>query len=319
MQSTVNNKIIKILFVGDTHGDDSTPEKRKDDYATACLEEMSEIVEIADNKQCDLVLHLGDVFHRIEPGPIIRNGYLKILLQSKTPWYTLIGNHDVKHNLEKYYDYSSIKTLIEVGALKNDDSLLDFGIFPIHHTATMCDEIREGFLLDKNYPILAAHISITLSPYFGSFILFDEIQTHSNTKLIVAGHIHDAMSKVRHDGVKFINPGSISRERLNDSNRNKEPQVLYMEYDLEGNIYVEEYIKLNSSKPAEEIFKLDEAQALKDIKHDSEKYIKQISMMNILDDDDDIYESLRKSAKLKSIEDSILEHAIQTLKSVSDN
>lgn len=319
MQPASNNKRIKILFVGDTHGDDSTPEKRKDDYATACLEEMSEIVEIADNKKCDLVLHLGDVFHRIEPGPIIRNGYLRILLNSKTPWYTLIGNHDVKHNLEKYYDYSSIKTLIEVGALKNDDSLMNYGIFPVHHTATMCDEIREGYLLDKNYPIIAAHISITLSPYFGSFILFDEIPAHKNTKLFVAGHIHDAMTKVRQDGVKFINPGSISRERLNDANKIKEPQVLYMEYDLLGNIYVEEYIKLKSSKLAVDIFKLEEAQALKDNKHDAEKYIKQISMLNILEDDDDIYESLKKSAKLKSIEDNILEHAIQTLKAVSDN
>lgn len=319
MQSAIDNKIIKILFVGDTHGDDSTPEKRKDDYASSCMEELSEIVQIADARKCDLVLHLGDVFHRIEPGPIIRNGYLKILLNSITPWYTLIGNHDVKHNLEKFYDYSSIKTLIEVGALKNDDSLKQYGILPLHHTATMCDEIREGFLIDKNYPIIAAHLSITLSPYFGSYILFDDIQTHPNTKLIVAGHIHDAMSKVRTDGVKFINPGSISRERLNDANKNKKPQVLYMEYDLQGNIYVEEYITLESSKPAEEIFKLEEAQATKDNKHDSEKYIKQISMMNILDEDDDIYESLRKSAKLKNIEEHILEHAIHTLKAVSDN
>lgn len=319
MQSASNLNKIKILFVGDTHGDDNTPEKRKDSYVDACLAEMEEIVEIAHQKECDLVLHLGDVFHRIEPGPLIRNGYLRILLQSKIPWYTLIGNHDVKHNLDQYYPQSSIRTLVEAGVLKTDDSIEKYGIHLVHHTATKADEFKEGYLSDKAYPIVAAHISITLGPYFGSFVLFDEIPTNKATKLIVAGHIHDAMQKKRADGVRFINPGSISRERLNDANKLKEPQVLFMEYDLEGNIYQEEYIKLKASKPADEIFKIEEAQIKKDNKQDAEKYIKQISMMNIIGDDEDIYESLKQSGKLKNIDEKVIDLAIQTLKTVSDN
>ena len=118
---------IKALFVGDTHGDDITPDKRKDSYLEACLEEMQECVDIAIGKKCDYVLHLGDVFHRIEPGPLIRNGYLKILSKSVIPWYTLIGNHDVKHNLA-YYPQSSIRTLIEAGVLRTD--VEQFGVQP---------------------------------------------------------------------------------------------------------------------------------------------------------------------------------------------
>ena len=113
---------IKVLFIGDTHGDDNSPDKRKDSYLEACLEEMQECVNIADERNCDLVVHLGDVFHRIEPGPLIRNGYLKILSKSKTPWYTVIGNHDVKHNLA-YYPQSSIRTLVESGVLITGDSI----------------------------------------------------------------------------------------------------------------------------------------------------------------------------------------------------
>jgi DNA repair exonuclease SbcCD nuclease subunit len=319
MQQTSNLKKIKILIVGDTHGDDTTPEKRKDNYAQACLDELQEIVEIAHNRECDLVLHLGDVFHRIEPGPFIRNGYLKILLQSKVPWYSLIGNHDVRHNLEQYYSISSIRTLIEAGALRIDDSIHDYGIFLMHHTATKAEECINGYLLDKEFPIIAAHISITLAPYFGSYVIFDDLPLNSKTKIVVCGHIHDAMEKTRTDGVNFFNPGSVCRKSLNDANITKEPKVLFLEYDLSGEIYQKEYIKLETSEPADQIFKLEEALALKDQKHDAQKYIKQISMMSLTDSEDDIYESLKKSAKLKSIEEKVADHAIQTLKALTDN
>lgn len=312
------SKIIKALFVGDTHGDDNTPEKRKDSYLEACLEELQECVDIADSKGCDIVVHLGDIFHRIEPGPLIRNGYLKILFKAKTPWYTVIGNHDVKHNLA-YYPQSSIRTLIEAGAINSGDSIDEYGIYLAHHTAELNDQLRDGYLLDKPYPIVAAHATITLGPFFGSYVLFDDVKTNDKTKLIVCGHVHDAMEKERADGVKFINPGSVCREKLNEANKVKVPQILYVEYDLSGNIYKTEYIKLNCCKPANEIFKIEEAQLVKDNKKDTQQYIKQISTMNLFLDDVDIFESLRQSAKIKNIDDKVLDLAIQTLTSVNDN
>ena len=311
-------KRIKVLFIGDTHGDDNTPDKRKDSYLEACLEEMQECVNIADRRECDLVVHLGDVFHRIEPGPLIRNGYLKILSKAKTPWYTVIGNHDVKHNLA-YYPQSSIRTLVESGVLQTGESIEEYGIYLAHHTAELNDQLREGYLLDKPYPIIAAHATITLGPFFGSYVLFDDVKTNSKSKLIVCGHVHDAMESTRKDGVRFINPGSVCREKLNEANKAKIPQILYVEYDLEGNIYETEYITLQCCKPASEIFKIEEAQIIKDNKKDTQQYIKQISTMNLFLEDVDIFESLRQSAKVKNIEDKVVDLAIQTLQSVSDN
>lgn len=308
---------IKVLFIGDTHGDDNTPDKRKDSYLEACLEEMQECVNIADERGCDLVVHLGDVFHRIEPGPLIRNGYLKILSKAKTPWYTVIGNHDVKHNLA-YFPQSSIRTLVEAGALITGDSIEEYGIFLAHHTAELNDQLRDGYLLDKPYVIVAAHATITLGPFFGSYVLFNEIKTNEKTKLIVCGHVHDAMESEREDGVKFINPGSVCREKLNEANKVKEPKILYVEYDLDGNIYETEYVKLDCCKPSSEIFKIEETQLAKDNKKDTQQYIKQITTMNLLADDMDIYESLRQSAKIKKIDDKVIDLAIQTLTAVND-
>lgn len=312
------NKIIKAIFVGDTHGDDNTPDKRKDSYLESCLEEMQECVNIADSRGCDLVVHLGDVFHRIEPGPLIRNGYLKILSKAKTPWYTVIGNHDVKHNLA-YYPQSSIRTLIEAGVINSGDSIEEFGVYLAHHTAELNDKLRDGYLLDKDYPIIAAHATITLGPFFGSYVLFDEVKTHKNNKLIVCGHVHDAMESDRSDGVKFINPGSVCREKLNEANKVKVPKILYVEYDLAGKIYKTEYIVLECCKPASEIFKIEETQLIKDNKKDTQQYIKQISTMNLFMEDTDIYESLKQSAKLKNIDDKVVDLAIQTLTAVNDN
>ena len=41
--------------------------------------------------------------------------------------------------------------------------------------------------------------------------------------------------------------------------------------------------------------------------------------MNLFSDDDDIYESLKQSAKVKNVDEKVVDLAIQTLKSVSDN
>jgi hypothetical protein len=148
--------------------------------------------------------------------------------------------------------------------------------------------------------------------------LFIEVKTNEKTKLIVCGHVHDAMESDREDGVKFINPGSVCREKLNEANKVKEPKILYVEYDLDGTIYETEYIKLNCCKPSSEIFKIEEAQLAKDNKKDTQQYIKQITTMNLLTDDMDIYESLRQSAKIKKIDDKVVDLAIQTLTAVND-
>ena len=59
--------------------------------------------------------------------------------------------------------------------------------------------------------------------------------------------------------------------------------------------------------------------AAKDNKHDAQKYIKQISMMSLIDNEIDIFESLKKSAKLKNIDENVADHAIKTLKALNDN
>ena len=64
--------------------------------------------------------------------------------------------------------------------------------------------------------------------------------------------------------------------------------------------------------------KIEEAQLAKDNKKDTQQYIKQITTMNLLSDDMDIYESLRQSAKIKKIDDKVVDLAIQTLTAVND-
>jgi hypothetical protein len=42
-------------------------------------------------------------------------------------------------------------------------------------------------------------------------------------------------------------------------------------------------------------------------------------MMSLVDAEDDIFESLKKSAKLKNIDENVVDHAIKTLKALNDN
>ena len=309
---------IRLLIVGDTHGDDRTPDTRKDDYLTATLAEMQECVEIGENEKCDLVVHLGDIFHRMEPNGNCRNSFMRLLNKTTVPWYTVLGNHDCKHHPENLPD-SALGTLIDAGCIKFQDEIPEYGIGCVHFRASVAEDLKEGFLKDKPWVIVAAHASITLAPYFGSYVLLEDIPIHPKTKLITCGHIHDPMQATRKDGVKFINPGSVCRNAMTKTNMERTPQVLFVEYDLDGNIYETRLIDIKSSQPAAHVFKIEEVQARKDQKSDSDQYMKQISVIKTIKRDVDVYESVRNSGKLKQISKEVIALAVQTLQDVNDN
>ena len=83
-----------ILFAGDLHLSSRAPSRRCDDYASAGLEKVRQLVEIANANQFVLVL-LGDVFHSpIERSEALKTRLLRTLGDCWTTVLCNVGNHD---------------------------------------------------------------------------------------------------------------------------------------------------------------------------------------------------------------------------------
>ena len=281
----------KVLFVGDNHIDDRQPIERIDNYFQSGLLELSECLRIGRDNECDAVVFLGDIFHRMEPSGACRNEVLKILLndENEEPWpfekYVTIGNHDVRHNPSNLAS-SALGTLIEVGALKCVEVANDLGIGFVHFAPHVCQEMADGLLkkIQKRYeePIIiwSIHASVTLSKYYGDHIIVDDVPVNPECRMLVAGHIHMPMRKVRGDNVVFINPGSIGRTALNQENINRIPEVLFVEYDTETGDMRRYVQPLEFSKPPDEIFHIRAAENRKRQKEDTKKYITQLASIS---------------------------------------
>jgi len=313
----------KLLFVGDNHCDHVTPGSRCDNYMLATMDELQESLEVAREKGVGAVILLGDLFHRLEVSGECRNGVLRILKcdENGEKWpfeiFITIGNHDIKHNIQNL-PKSSLGTLIEAGIVQYTEEAPEYGIRFAHFRNSLVDELKAGLMEDHPSPIWSVHGSITLMPYFGDFVVFEELPVAPETKLVVAGHIHFPMEQKREDGVQFINPGNVGRERATKENMSRQPQVLYVEHDGKFDNFSYEYIMLKRPRPADEIFKIDEIQARKDDEIDTKEYISQVNQIAVWTDSDDKYEALRVSGRMKQIDHAVIELAVETVELVNE-
>jgi len=276
----------KVMFVGDIHLMDKQPKNRLDDYSLAIRTKLIECFTVAEEKKVDAVVLLGDLFEVYEVGPLLRNQTLDILKgvpNGNKPWsfpiYVCVGNHDLdsSSNLEK----TALGTLISAGYLIKSDYEPSLGISFAHYHPSLDRDIKAGHLTTSSAIIWVCHASISNKlDRFGEYtFLFEDTPLHPNTSLVISGHIHHEMKQTRSDGKRFINPGAISRYSASRDNLEKDIEILILDYTLDGEIINEEYIKLESAKPASEVFKLDEIKAAKDLKKDTLEFKIKVAQM----------------------------------------
>lgn len=273
----------RVLFVGDNHIDEKTPENRTDNYLEAVLRKLKECLVFAETEKLDAVVFLGDVFDKREVGPLARNGTLEILLSQSNgdPWsfkkYVVVGNHDIQssHPLEN----SSLGTLIQAGAFIKTDHAEELNISFAHFYNDLDLDISNGAL--ANYPamIWACHASFYDAPtmHDSSVVLFNDTKLHDETKIVISGHIHKPMEMKRADGKIFVNPGCIGRRSANKDNFNRDLKVFLLEYDVNGTIHNMDYVLIESAKHHTEVFKVEEIELKKAEKQEAKEFLKQIT------------------------------------------
>jgi DNA repair exonuclease SbcCD nuclease subunit len=98
----------RILFIGDPHLDSRTPLSRLDDYRVTTINKLDNLLTLAVRKKAKYVVMTGDMFHRSDIPMSYLNEVLRMLKKFKAEGvevYSLIGNHDLPHNISHEYNY----------------------------------------------------------------------------------------------------------------------------------------------------------------------------------------------------------------------
>lgn len=274
----------KFLIVGDLHLDSRNPQSRLDNYMESCLAKLRETLQIAKHFEVDYYILLGDIFDRIEVGGLCRNRALETLLSEfGVPWsfekYVVIGNHDIAHN-ESNLEKSALNTLIAAGAIKCIDKIEDLNIRFLHFTPDLDERLRNGELMNISNKIYFCHASIVDKPSRFDHVLFSDLAYSDSTKLIVSGHIHSPMEATSQSGVKFFNPGSLGRTKIDEKH---DPQVLLIQYDFDTDNIKHKFLKLKKAMSSDIVFDVEKNNQKKIENKNTQLFIESITSQQLVD------------------------------------
>ena len=312
----------KICIVGDPHIDNKQPVGRLDSYMEASLADLKCTLMIAEEKKCDAIVFLGDMFDRKQVNAEVTSKLIQILNANDygEPWpfkkYTLLGNHDIDSSMSNL-DKSSFWTLIVSGCVEYVKEVPDLGLVFEHWHGRIEETISAGIFQDYDHPIVCAHAYIADQPsqFVSASILADSFAVNPKTRLIAAGHFHFEMDVMRDDNTRFINPGSLSRRNFKLEDINKKVKVAIVEYDLEGTYLDIKYEDVYTAQPYDVIFDLEKREEVKAVKEEIKAFTNSLvdfnfdKMAYLQDPIDQV-----KNAGLElNLDDAIVENACRAL------
>lgn len=223
---------MKILYATDLHITDRQPPSRKDDYFKSVCKKVQQISVLARWHNVDKIIFGGDVTHIPNESYKVFCRCLELFKAFPVKPETLIGlTHDFSQT-EKNIEKSILWALKEAGAID------------LHGQSHMWD--LDGF------KVYGAHMSITPVPFFGHYVLYQDLDVECD--IVLVSHLHMPFGIKVVNGKTFVSPGSIARNTCDMFNLNRKPQVAMIEIalgkadiyfiplDVETNVFDEQYL-----------------------------------------------------------------------------
>jgi DNA repair exonuclease SbcCD nuclease subunit len=227
-----------ILFIGDPHLDSRTPVSRSDDYRATTITKLRSLLTLAINRGSRAVVATGDMFHRYDVPISYLNEVIQVLKEFKEAgidFYSIIGNHDLPHNVMDYFKNTPLALLFKSGLVKHlttgSSILLKNSIIT---GLDFTEDIEVHNDLKELFPdlvrILVMHYATE------NTVPGDNVSTAQLNQFhkVVAGHDHSYYPPLFKDNVRVYRPGSFTR-------RTKD------EHNLTRNIKIYEYKDHNQS------------------------------------------------------------------------
>lgn len=244
---------LKVAGVGDLHCQESTPEKRIDDYPETLFNKLNEFIEFS-NKNADVVCFPGDTFDTFRASKRLIGRLGAALNKLNKPILAIYGQHDMAHR-DNDISNCGIGVLEAHGIIKilNDNP---YEIGDVHFYGANFNQPIPKIQDESKFNVLVIHTMIIKSEndkiFFGQkdYQTAGGILSNYSYDLIISGDNHGTLYKTVKNKT-LLNPGSVMRNKINQINH--KPQ--YCLFDTDTRKY--EIFKFNF-KPFNEVFKFEE-------------------------------------------------------------
>lgn len=247
----------KILFVGDPHLDSRTPISRADDYEQVTIDKLTRIKEICISNDIKTVVLTGDTFDKDNYDQPL--GYINTVIAKFKEFhdagivvYSLIGNHDLRHNKMEYFTKSPLHILFQTQFVKHlvEETLDDVVLYGIDFTEKdKVHEINEKLDPTKTNILTMHYATDNTVPY--ESISRDAFK---NFDLVVSGHDHMYYEPSQDlGGAQVLRPGSMIRRTKDPYNLERIPIAYEVQIHSTKSFDVKEHTLTNKS--AEVVFK----------------------------------------------------------------
>lgn len=205
-----------FLWIGDVHAASHRPGRRLDDYASACIDKLSQAAKIARERRLYPVC-LGDLFHRARENNLeFLARMMTVCREFEVPMIVLAGSHDrtettltSKDAAQLLESAGCIRVIDKPGkvlTLECDSKLVSLWATPAG--CRIPDSVDAG--TDRN--IMITHHELSFNGYPEAI----ELKEIENCDLLVNGHLHNPAPMQILGRTAYHNPGSIMRVAVDE-------------------------------------------------------------------------------------------------------
>jgi len=309
---------MKCLIFSDGHAQGINSRNRLGNYFQDWLLKFDELLSIAKDKNCDMIIDTGDLFESNKPSYSVLDEIADRVEKNKIPIYSLFGNHcEAYGNLKNSNDTGLMhlqKRSKLFCSLTNDfppfpDEMQADGyeIKAIDYEFGIEEKLKNNpiyFNEGKYLKIIITHALITPNKFFDTVSYVTPEQIKTNADLVICSHYHIPFCK-KVGNTEFINIGCFGRLAINEAKI--EPSVMLL--DTDKRYY--EIIKLKSAKKGTEIFDLSKYNELKANEKSIQEFLDSLKSSNL--QNMDLKQQIIKIGKDNNVKQKIIDNLLDKI------
>jgi DNA repair exonuclease SbcCD nuclease subunit len=278
-------------YITDPHARNRGPKNRSDDWRQTLLDKLEWVCGALEQLGAEKVLICGgDLFDQPAVNFEVADDIVDLFQRLNWKLRSVFGNHDLSgalataprtilgHLMRRSPEtISPLPFLTSSYPLELGEGKLQLWGHHYKYQSYLRDDAGELIFDEVHGPerlevpivdrdakrIIVSHAMILREkPVFDAYQLFEEVET--NAHLVLLGHYHpmQAMMRLQNTYQTWIGgPGAMMRGALSRDDLSRKPSMAVVEYDLENDDLLIDYVPIEVAKPAEDVFLLAEAQA----------------------------------------------------------
>ncbi len=264
----------EYVLVNDVHLADRPPSSCTDTYLADLFDLIEAVFDLAARRSAAAVIFAGDLFHIKTPGrtshaTVMR--FIDICREAICRVLVVPGNHDMQHDrIESIMESQPLGVVFAseaahplIGYTALAEAIISDPVYGVpwlkHFTP---DTVAEALSDFRHQPIKGHKLVVTHAPLYppGQELKYEyypaaawaEAMRHGDT--VHYGHVHEPHGIYDVDGVRFSNPGALSRGSLHEHNLKRGVQVAVWDSATGATTHVEV-----PHKPASQVLRVAEA------------------------------------------------------------